>query len=574
VTSISRPRGWVGVHRVSLMLLALLTLSPAARGEERIAGYPAAEALRLGEAIYQAGILPSGQPVRALVQGDTELDGSMTTCANCHMRSGLGSAEGGIFTPPTSGAKLYGPLSGQQDIPGPNMSRSMYQSPPRPAYTDASLANALLYGVDPTGRKFGPTMPRYLLDRTSTELLLYYIKQLSSTVSPGVTATQIHFATVVSDQVDPREWDALFLPLAAFLEKEWNARLSVLGSQWNARWFGAGTTKPSGALNYRQATLEVWRLKGKPETWGAQLEELYRKKPVFAVLGGMVAGPWSPVHRFCETNKIPCILPVTDLPQVAEHDLYTLYFSKGYYQEGETAAKYLSRVFALPTGKELVQVYRENEPGLALSRGFADTWGKLGSTPLLERRLAPSDKGGTALWAELARKHPNAVLMLWLSADDLAGLEQLAAAPGRSATLFVSSTLLGGTFAALPDAVREVTFLTYPKRLPGDGEYTRQLVSAWLKTKKIATADLELSSRAYFSTRLLSSALIDMGVDYYRDFFLDLMDCAPDQVNSSLSYPVLSFGPGQRYASKGCYIVTLGKGEHPKLVRQSDWVIY
>jgi hypothetical protein len=36
----------------------------------------------------------------------------------------------------------------------------------------------------------------------------------------------------------------------------------------------------------------------------------------------------------------------------------------------------------------------------------------------------------------------------------------------------------------------------------------------------------------------------------------------------------LSFGPGQRYASKGCYIVQLSKGEKPGLIKKSDWVIH
>jgi hypothetical protein len=42
----------------------------------------------------------------------------------------------------------------------------------------------------------------------------------------------------------------------------------------------------------------------------------------------------------------------------------------------------------------------------------------------------------------------------------------------------------------------------------------------------------------------------------------------------SAVYGRLSFGPGQRYAAKGCYIVQLGKGPDPELVKKSDWVIH
>jgi hypothetical protein len=222
----------------------------------------------------------------------------------------------------------------------------------------------------------------------------------------------------------------------------------------------------------------------------------------------------------------------------------------------------------------VVQVYRESEQGLALARGFSEQWQKLGSTALSERRLGRSEKIGARFWDELGKKHPNAVLLLWLPAEDMAGVERLAPDGKRAATLFASSSMLGGNYAVLPDAVRDFTFLTYPKRLPGEGQYTRDLVTSWLGIKKIATENLEVSSKSYFTTRMISTALIDMGTDFYRDFFLDLLDCAPDQLNSSLSYPVLSFGPGQRYAAKGCYVVTLGKGAQPKLTKQSDWIIY
>jgi hypothetical protein len=47
-----------------------------------------------------------------------------------------------------------------------------------------------------------------------------------------------------------------------------------------------------------------------------------------------------------------------------------------------------------------------------------------------------------------------------------------------------------------------------------------------------------------------------------------------DQDYAIAVYPRLTFGTGQRYASKGCYIVQLGKGQKPALIRKSDWVIH
>jgi hypothetical protein len=47
-----------------------------------------------------------------------------------------------------------------------------------------------------------------------------------------------------------------------------------------------------------------------------------------------------------------------------------------------------------------------------------------------------------------------------------------------------------------------------------------------------------------------------------------------DKGDTIANYPRLSFGPGQRYASKGCYIVQLSSGEKPEVIRKSDWVIH
>jgi hypothetical protein len=72
---------------------------------------------------------------------------------------------------------------------------------------------------------------------------------------------------------------------------------------------------------------------------------------------------------------------------------------------------------------------------------------------------------------------------------------------------------------------------------------------------------------------MLASKSIFMLKGYFsRDRFLEVMDMMRDETMVSL-YPRLSFGPGQRYLSKGCYIVQIGEGPKPKVVGVSDWVI-
>jgi len=556
-----------------LLILLLSVAFPAAAGQMgTVGGYPPDVALRLGAAMYRNGVLPSGKPLTATVQGDIELTGTMSTCTNCHLRSGLGAYEGGVLSPPTNGARLYAPIKDLHDIPGSAMKRSMFKRG-RPAYSKETLARVLLTGVDAGGRRLSETMPRYVLSEGEMEIMIFYLEHLSSELSPGVTQDEIRLATVVTDKTTPKERDALLLPLNAFISDEWNARLPALKSQQGGSLSPAAPRPP--APGYRKLALDVWELKGAPESWSSQLEALYRKKPVFAFLGGVAPGSWAPLHDFCEKNEIPCILPVTDLPVISDKQWYTLYFSKGYYQEGETAAKYLSRVFALPPGKTVVQVYRGSDEAKALARGFADGWKKLGAAALVDLPVAGGEKIAPRFWEELVSSHPDAVLLLWLNPSDLAGIGTLAAGAKKPSTIFVSSSMLAGKFTALPDSVRDLTLITYPTRLPDDGEYARTVAASWLKYRKIpASVDPDVAFKSYLVTRMLSRVLVDMGGNLYRDFFLDLFDDGKDETNTSVLYPKLSFGPGQRYASKGCYVVTLTKGDNARVVRRSDWIVY
>jgi hypothetical protein len=71
---------------------------------------------------------------------------------------------------------------------------------------------------------------------------------------------------------------------------------------------------------------------------------------------------------------------------------------------------------------------------------------------------------------------------------------------------------------------------------------------------------------------ILNKALFMMKGYFQRDRLLEVIDMMQDDTTIPL-YPRLSFGPGQRYISKGCYIVKLGSGATPKIIRASDWVI-
>jgi hypothetical protein len=448
-----------------------------------------------------------------------------------------------------------------------NMPQATKKGERRPAYTDETLADMLRTGVDPAGKRLDDIMPLYMLDDRDMALLIHYLKNLSSDFSPGVTDKTLKFATVIAGDVRTEDREAMLSVLEAFLDDR------------NAQHRGQKKRASKGVFyrqfmdsTYRTLELARWELTGPRETWRSQLEEYYRAEPVFAILGGIAEGGWSPIHGFCEENRIPCLFPVTDLPVVSDSDWYTLYFSKGFYQEGEAAARYLRE--KVTGDMRVVQVYRDGGGGALAARGFRATCGKIGLKSPEDRTIAADEKISRQILGNLLKSRQKTVLLLWLEREDLAALGHLAELPHRPETVFVSAGLLGDDLSSIAENTRSFVYITHPYSVPRDKEKIRFLIKRWMKTRNIPVININIQSRMYFVGWMLSESLMHMRDDFYRNYMLDGIDMMNDETYSIAVYPRVSFGPGQRYAAKGCYIVQLTEGPDPQLIRRSNWVIH
>ncbi|MDA8099760.1 MAG: hypothetical protein M0042_09045 [Nitrospiraceae bacterium] len=542
---------------VALVLLAVLSFGPGAvAGTELIGGVSRDEALRLGEGMYRDGILPSGKPMQAVVKGDIPVE-SRFTCANCHQRSGFGSMEGTIKTAPIDGTRLYAPVAKFRRMPlrGARQQDASPDQLLRPAYTDETLAFAMRTGIDPGGRQMNTVMPVYDLSDRDMAILVFYLKNLSVGTEPGVTDREIRFATIVSDDVAPADREAMLGSLAQFIEK-WRVPKNV------ERMVRAQTYLQEGAAREtRTPVLALWELKGPAEGWGAQLDAYYRKEPVFALLGGITGSTWTPIHRFCEEHRIPAIYPVTDHPVISETDWYTLYLSKGLQQEGEAAARYLHGRGDLAPDATILQIHRGDPSGLALARSFGEQWISLGHRPPEVLVLGPSEKLSEARKGTAGKTGP-LVLLLWTAGKDIPSLSTDAAGI-KPEMIFLSSSLAGERLYDLAEALRPRAFITYPLALP------RAQPGSKVSPARSRQEDIRERMFALFQT--INYPLSQLRTFVYRDYFLELIEKSADITETTVS-PRLSFGTGQRYASKGCYIVQLSSGPTPTLVKQSEWM--
>lgn len=535
---------------------------------------PKSEIIRLGERMYREGILPSGKVMIAFIRGDVEVDSTAFSCSSCHLRAGLGSVEGGVVTPPTNGNKLYKPYRrppSLDDIPD-RAGRYVYAKTvqERPAYTRKTLADALRFGTDPAGQIFNDVMPRYPLDDSDMSILTSYLEILSSEPSPGASSKEFRFATVITDDVSREDRQAMLLPLQLFIARK-NQQLATYND-----FLKFGYT-PTADMKYafHQASLDVWELHGASETWPVQLKALYANKPVFALLGGISSKEWQPIHDFCEEMRIPCLFPITNFPVTTKDGWYTYYFNKGYAQEGEAVARYLHRLEQLAADTRILQVVQDSATGRALAGGFQSLWTEQERPAVASIILNESQLGEKGLLAKLISEHQPEVLLLWTDAATVQGMQQLLLEKNAPGMLFVSSGYLGKKVLSIPEAVRDKVYITYPFRLtpyvgPKTGGFDSRIP---IQTTYRDFGDQRIASRTVDvlqqSVQRGLSLLYD---NLYRDNLLDIMSMQMDLIVRD--YERLSFGPGQRFVSKGCYIIQLGPGREPSIIPRNEWIAH
>jgi hypothetical protein len=533
-----------------------------------------------GRRIYRDGILPSGTPMTGLVQGDVEARGASAACATCHRRSGYGSNEGGSVVPPITGPALFRdrePNRGDlfrslfQD-PLPSTAKAAVRTPrTRPAYTEKMLAVSLREGKDPAGRLLDPLMPRYAISDEDIGHLTSYLRTVGSDADPGVDPTRIHFATVVSEGVDLGERTAMTAVLDAFVRRK---NLEVRGER-----------RPGFSLHYksefeearREWVLHIWELHGPPQTWEAQLVSCYRRQPVFAMLGGRVEGAWRPVHEFCERFEVPCLFPATDLPHIADAETVpatrTMYLSRGLTLEAEALAEWISEENSIPNSLRLVQVYRTGEEGETLATTFrrsldAGCRARLEDRPVTGPGLPTRD-----FWRSLLRDPTLSTLVLWLRPADLSTYPRRPGEPSVSSLLCLSAGLLGGTIGPPVRVELGEVRLTWPQSLPGAEDPSVYRVRSWLGSQRLAMDHERIQLNMYFALLVAEHALVRMVAHFSRDYFLECVEHEAENTPNPGVFPRLSLGPGQRFASKGCFIVspsrTPGSGVDPV----SGWIV-
>jgi len=517
----------------------------------------------VGERLYREGQLATGEPLRGERAGATPLQGRDAACAQCHRRSGLGTVEGRIVVPPITGSFLFQP--GERIAPRTPSHREATHLPPTPrdraAYDDTSLARAIRDGIGVDGHPLDYLMPRYDLDDASMRELIAYLRHLSSGRVPGVTDSTIHFATIVTPDAAPVARDGMLQVIEQYFADK------------NAFYKGGSDVPlPAGTRGIRLRTqrqwqLHVWQLTGAPPTWEAQLNQRLRAEPVFAVISGLGGARWEPVHQFCERQAVPCLLPNVDLPVVAPGDFYPVYFSQGVLLEAQLVAARLAPPDADRTpGGRIVQVFRDDDIGAPAA---ARLRAAIPHGALVNRALRHGD-GPPKLAQALADVKADDTVVLWLRAADLAALPP---APAGTPAVYVSGLMGGLEHAPLPPAWRALARITYPYELPQPRRLRLNHPLGWFQLHQIPVVAERVQVDTYVACSVLVDTLASMPGEFVRDYLVERVEAMLDSRIVNGYYTRLGLAPGQRFASKGGYLVRFVEPAGDRVAADGGWIV-
>jgi len=485
-----------------------------------------------GKRLYLEGRSVSGGFIKAIVQGDVSLNGDQATCQSCHGRSGMGTIESGTIPPGITGPILFTP-----DI------RTSTQRA-RPPYTEKTLARAIRAGIDSSGRKLNPLMPHFQLSERDLAALTAYLRQLGAKLSPGSTDTSMRVATLIAGDVDP----ALSKPYIDVIQAFVSAR-----NRGGPQRLRGGHFVNDIKETFREWSLDIWRVSGPAKTWPAQIEKLYRKKPVFALIGGLSAGPWQPVDEFCETKEIPCILPDVDLPPDQVKGFYSYYFSRGLLLEADIIAS------VLQSKKLDANIVSIMDSGNARSLAAATALEKLLKKNGVNVKTLDVHNQPDLSLASVANK-PSAIVV-WLDAKHVQLLAK--EKENKGPPLFLSATLIGAMLDKLPATLKARSQVVQLTALANKPDPSLRRFLAWAHVRKVKLTQKRHQALAYFACMFFAEGVKHTGLYLSREHILDLLNHSS---KLSAYIPLYTRGditPWQRVLSRGGYLIDLSGQAKP-----------
>jgi len=490
-------------------------------------------AISRGRQIYLTGVPVNGTPLTASV-GDPAMDvpASILKCSNCHGSDGRGKAEGGVSPANIRWEELTKPSTN-----GPAGRR-------RSAYTGKLLVRAISLGLDASGNRLDPAMPRYRLTHEQAADLVAYLEMLGREADPGVTETALKIGVILPPASGTGSPRGIREVIAAF----------------------AVQVNEQGGFYGRLLQFAFINAPAEVEARAGVIRDFVEAEQPFVLISSYVTGCEEEVGRYLDENKVPLIGPIAlNAADGSSRHRYVFHLLAGLAGQGEALARFATQLPELKHSAALL-VHREGDDAIDVA------------TETIRKRLiaagwpAPRDvvltENSAPDWSALLRGGSVDAVFWFAPARGLDQLYRAATSAGSSPFLFAPNVLAGPELLSAPPGFAGRIFCSFPT-LPSD--QTSAGRSEFLKLSGEASAsDGGFSRMALASAKLLVRGLQQAGKEVSREKLVEILETLYDY--NTEQTPAVTFTQNRRIGAGGVHVVAIDL-QRKSVVLPSTWVL-
>ncbi|MDX6696240.1 MAG: hypothetical protein QOF02_3843 [Blastocatellia bacterium] len=473
-----------------------------------------------GKQIFLKGEAEGGSEITAFLGGsDDGLPAASFTCANCHGLKGQGQQEGGLQPPAINWNALThahtSPLRRQQISP----------------YDETTLARAIVSGLDSTGARLHPGMPRYQMTDAQMADLIAYLKKIGTTADAelGLSGERIKVGAALP----------LTGPLAQVGE-DVKAAINAVFADVNAQ----------GGIYGREINLVVEDSRGDAKETIAATRRLIEQDNVFALVGSFEPGGGQATDELLRRSEAPLIGPVTLSPRLAvPPNPYVFYLLPTFNEQGRALVDFAASKAAGQTPR-LAVVYAQSEFDADALAGVREQAKRRSMRIVAEQGFDASNFSPANIVGSLSKEKP-AFIFFFGNSNQITAFAREMERAQLDATLLSSVAMIGRGAFSLSTAMAKRTFLSFPAALPdreGFAEFLDVMVRAKANVRNTAFQALAFAAAKTFieaiklSNRELSRPSLIQALERLHDFKTGVV-------------PPLTFSPNRRVGATGSYIV-------------------
>lgn len=474
-----------------------------------------------GKQIYTQGSTAAGESIMArLGKEAVAIPASAVPCASCHGTDGLGRPEGGVLPPAITWhylTKDYG-------------HRHPYGRH-HPGFDEASLAVAIIQGIDPAGNILETAMPRYALSDADMADLLAYLKRLGEDSDPGLDPESIRLGTI--------------LPLQGPLASRGIAMRDVMQAYFS-------DINMRGGIYGRRVELDIVDSGGDRSTTLRMARQLLVGDRVFALVGPVIAGLEKEIALLTEEERIPLIGPFTLYPRGSlAPNRYTFYLFGGLREQLQALVDYAANELRLKQ-PQIAIIYPDSDDYAAIAGTLEAECRKRGWNGIIPLMYIPG-RIETGQWMDLFQRNELHAVFYLGGMEDFRHAARLAEEKETLPYFFLPGSVAAPDLLDLPRRFRERIFLAYSTLPQDQTSIGIKRLGELQRHHQLGEQHKPAQISAYTAARLLVEGLKRAGRDISREGLVSALESLSNH-DTGLT-PPLSFNAVRRIGALGAHIV-------------------